>query len=100
MGIPDTAIVSLNKSRQRAVYQRQLSNGEWVETNPLPADPASINYYLLKGFRAPPKGTPPQDGGPEKTRFAIQCPLCEFTTQSAFGLQSHLRKHIKKEKKP
>ena len=98
MGISNSQIVSLNKSRQRAVYRRPLANGEWALTKPLPADPASINYYLLKGFKAPIKEGDSNGSGSDEKLY-IQCPLCEFTTQSAFGLQSHLKKHINKSKK-
>jgi len=101
VGIPESAIISLNKSRQRAVYWREDSQGNWVKTTPLPADPASINYYFLKGFKAnPPKGDNSNGGEPTglKDRLVIQCPICGFETQSAFGLQAHLRKHINKEK--
>ena len=97
MGLLDTQILSLNKSRLRAVYWRQDSEGGWVKTLPLPADPASINHYLLKGFKAnPPEKVNPseivQDG-------LLQCPVCEFRAKDVFGLQSHLRKHINKSKK-
>ena len=104
MGISESSIISLNKSRQRAVYWRQDNGGNWVQTTPLPADAASINYYFLKGFKAvPPQGVKetPNETSPDglKTRFMIQCPICGFETQSAFGLQSHLRKHIGKKSK-
>ena len=94
VGITADQIVSLNRSRQRAIYWRQDSAGNWVQTTPLPADPASINYYFLKGFKAtcPEK----KDGEPDKSRLIITCPICGFITPSAFGLQAHLRKHIKK----
>ena len=101
MGIPDEQIISLNKSRKRAIYWREASAGNWVQTTPLPADPASINYYLLKGFKAAcPQGGSSNGGESveEKTRFVISCPICGFGTQSAFGLQAHLRKHINKKK--
>lgn len=94
MPIPQSHIISLNKSRKRAIFWKQLSNGDWVETKPLPADPDSINYYLLKGFKAnPPEGEDKSNGD------TIKCPLCSFEAQSAFGLSSHLRKHIQKSKK-
>lgn len=104
MGLPAENIISLNKSRLRAVYWRQDSHGNWIQTSPLPADPASINYYFLKGFKAlcPHEGIIPSNGeNPSeiKTRFLVKCPFCEFETQSAFGLQAHLRKHITKSKK-
>ena len=90
MGIPDSSIISLNKSRQRAIYYRRVG-GNWAQTTLLPADPASINYYLLKGFKAkPPQGESVQEG-------MIKCPLCEFESKSVFGLQAHLKKHLKKE---
>ncbi len=51
------AILNLGHSRMRARYWRQLSDGSWEQTQPLPADPASINQYFAKGFRArPPNG--------------------------------------------
>lgn len=94
MGIPESHIISLNKSRKRAVYWRQLSDGSWAETRPLPADPASINYYFMRGFKAkPPEGEDKSNGD------TVKCPLCSFEAQSAFGLQAHLRKHIQKSKK-
>ena len=52
MGLPDSQISSLNKSRQRARYWRQLANGEWHQTDPLPADQLSVPYYFAKGFKA------------------------------------------------
>ena len=88
MGIPESQIVNLNKSRMRAIYWRPDGKGNWFQTSPLPAAPASANAYILKGFKANPPGG--VDTG------LIQCPMCEFGAQSAFGLQAHLRKHIQK----
>ena len=47
--------LNLGHSRMRAIYWRQDAQGGWVQTNPLPADPMSVNLYFLKGF----KGKPP-----------------------------------------
>ena len=103
MGITEAQIISLNKSRKRAVYWWQGEDGNWNPTGPLPADPASINYYFLKGFKAQPPHEAQASNEAEpveaKTRFMISCPICGFETQSAFGLQTHLRKHIKKSEK-
>ena len=105
MGLEMPEIINLNKSRQRAIYQRPDGKGGWVNTSPLPADPASINYYMMKGFRAPPREEVKTSSSEEKAKMVdgklvITCPIpnCNFTTFSAFGLQSHLRKHINKEK--
>jgi len=92
MGIPLNQIISLNKSRQRAIYWREIG-GEWVTTRPIPADPASIQMYFERGFKA----KKPEDVE-IKTEGTIKCPICEFEAQSAFGLQAHLRKHINKKK--
>ena len=104
MGLEMPEIINLNKSRQRAIYQRPDGKGGWVNTSPLPADPASMNYYFLKGFRAPPREEVKTSSSEEKAKMVdgklvISCPIpnCNFTTFSAFGLQSHLRKHINKE---
>ena len=91
VNIEPNQIISLNKSRQRAIYWRQDNNGGWVQTNPLPADPQSINYYLSKGLR----GKKPEDGGQTVVQDGTaKCPFCEFVTESPLGLRSHLRKHI------
>ena len=90
MDVPQSSILSLNRSRQRAVYYRLAQDGTWVPTKPLPADPQSIAYYFAKGFKA----KPPDEG--EKPADVLKCPLCDFEPQSVFGLQSHLRKHIPK----
>ena len=108
MGLLDSQMISLNKSRQRAIYWRQLPNGDWVRTSPLPSDPASMNYYIgLKGFR----GKPPEQNETivatvvatavvEDPEGVIRCPICkDFTTESAFGLQAHLRKHVNESRK-
>ena len=105
MGLDEPELISLNKSRQRAVYQRPDGQGGWLTTTPLPADPASINYYFLKGFRAPPREEAKASSSvAEKMidgKLVINCPIpgCQFTTVSAFGLQAHLRVHINKTKK-
>lgn len=91
MGIPRENILNLNKSRQRAIYWRQDQNGNWTQTRPLPADPASMNYYFLKGFKGKkPEGTP-------ITVEALSCPHCDFVAKKPIGLQGHLRKHKKEE---
>ncbi len=46
--------LNLGHSRMRAIYWRQDAQGDWVQTNPLPADPMSINLYFAKGFRGKP----------------------------------------------
>lgn len=95
MGIPQDQIISLNKSRQRAIYWRQIG-GHWLQTGLIPADPASIQRYFARGFRA----KKPEGNGEEvetKTEGTIKCPICGFAAQGAFGLQAHLRKHTKKE---
>jgi len=88
--------LNLNKSRMRAVYYRQVfdkqGNGEWVPTTPLPADLFGQMQYFGKGFRA----KPPVEST-KVTTDEVSCPYCEFKPKSAFGLQSHLRTHIKKE---
>jgi hypothetical protein len=94
MGIPPTQFFNLNKSRQRAVYWRPLTDGGWVQTRPLPADPDSIRYYFSKGFRA----VNPEEQEVEQLEDGVPCPLCSFRAKDAFGLQSHLRKHINKNK--
>jgi len=86
-------VLNLNRSRMRAIYYRKIGD-DWLATQPLPADPFSITYYFSKGFKAKPPGGKVVDAG------TVSCPFCEFTTKSAFGLQSHLRKHIRKEEKP
>ena len=52
MSLPDSQMISLNRSRQRAIYWRQLKSGEWHQTGLLPADQLSIQYYYAKGFKA------------------------------------------------
>lgn len=91
MGIPLDQIISLNKSRQRAIYWREIG-GHWLQTGLIPADPASIQRYFARGFKA----KKPEDVE-IKTDESIKCPICEFPARSAFGLQAHLRKHTKKE---
>lgn len=96
---PQKIKLNLGSSRMRAIYERKVGK-EWVHTTPLPADPASRALYFSKGFRAPRANGSPE--GVEVTKVAdglIKCPLCEFVTQSVFGLQSHLRKHKNKSKK-
>ena len=114
MPIPRENILNLKKSRQRAIYWRQDGQGNWVQTTPLPADPASMNYYFMKGF----KGKKPDSN--EKlevkknvmeasvaldkaaseaiSRAPITCPTCGFEAKSDFGLKAHQRKHKKEEK--
>jgi len=100
MGIPQENILNLNKSRMRAVYWRQVENGDWVETTPLPADPTSVNHYFLKGFKAKKPETKPEIKLEEvKPPVEIKCPHCEFLAKSEFGLNSHLRKHAKEKNK-
>jgi len=101
MGIPQENILNLNKSRMRAVYWRQVENGDWVETTPLPADPTSVNHYFLKGFKAKkPEGVKPEIKLEEvKPSVEEKCPTCGFVAKSVFGLNSHLRKHAKEKNK-
>ncbi len=91
MGLLDSEIQSLNKSRKRAVYWREVGD-EWVATAPLPADPMSIQHYLSKGFRA---NKPANGGTPKKDEVGetLSCPECEFIAKSSFGLQAHQKKH-------
>ena len=52
-GVP---VLNVGHSRMRARYWRQDNNGNWGQTAPLPADPASRSHYFAKGFKArPPK---------------------------------------------
>jgi len=85
------SVLNIGQSRMRARYWRQDKNGNWVQTQPLPADPTSVNSYFAKGFRAKP---PSGDKAIENDGL-ISCPIsgCEFKTESVFGLQSHLRVH-------
>ena len=62
------------------------------------------NYYIgIKGFR----GKPPEQNETavatavvEDPEGVIRCPICkDFTTESAFGLQAHLRKHVNESRK-
>lgn len=48
------------KSRVRAIYWREhpQGSGNWVQTNPLPADASGRENYLNKGFRLKPPGEP------------------------------------------
>lgn len=55
-------IISLNKSRQRSYYYKQVTvrggHMEWMRTALLPSDLYSKHYYTSKGFRTdPPQGT-------------------------------------------
>lgn len=91
MGIPQENILNLNKSRKRARYWREIGKGNWVQTSLLPADPASVNYYFLKGFKGKkPEGVPVEVDN-------ISCPHCDFVAKKPIGLQGHLRKHKKEE---
>ena len=92
--------LNVGQSRMRATYYRQDKNGDWGQTAPLPADPASVSQYFAKGFRAKPPQVIPKEVEVEqaKPEGTVSCPFCEFETQSAFGLQAHLRKHINKKK--
>ena len=93
MGIPQSQIVNLNKSRERAQYWRPDGNGGWMQTGFLPADPDSIRYYFSKGF----KGKQPDGEQVEVKTNLIKCPLCEFGAKNAFGFKAHFKKHLKKE---
>jgi len=100
MGIPQENILNLNKSRMRAVFWRQDTNGDWIETTPLPADPISINHYLLKGFKAKkPEEVPPTVEEEVQPPAEEKCPTCGFVAKSNFGLKAHLRKHNKEKTK-
>lgn len=109
MGIEEPEMISLNKSRQRAVFERPDGKGGWVRTTPLPADPASANYYFLKGFRAPQKDEVKSNVAViEKPEVKVEikeerklsavdaetpCPFCGKPCKGAFGLQLHIKKH-------
>ena len=95
MGIPQSQIVNLNKSRERAQYWRPDGNGGWMQTGFLPADSLSVAYYFSKGFKGKQPVQVDEVGG---NGNSVKCPLCEFKAKNAFGLQAHLRKHINKEK--
>lgn len=89
-------VLNINRSRLKAVYYRQIG-GKWEPTLPLPADPQSIAYYFAKGFK--PQPPPENEVTEEPVKDGIlRCPICEMEVKSAFGLQSHLRVHIKTEK--
>lgn len=83
-------VLNLNRSRMRAVYFRKDDDGNWVGTNPLPADPFSQAYYFAKGFRAKPS----EVDSTEK----LSCKICGFEAKSNLGLLAHQRKHKKEEK--
>ena len=73
-------ILNIGRRRERVIYYRP----DGTPTLELPADPQSRMYYMMKGFTLKPKEG--EDG--------VKCPLCEFRSQSALGLRSHLRVHI------
>ena len=88
-------ILNLGRSRMRAIYYRQVDDGSWQATDPLPADPASQALYFGKGFKA----KPPADASPPvvASTEVLTC-SCGFEAKSKFGLQAHQRKHEKEEK--
>ncbi len=101
------SVLNVNRSRQRAVYYRQVGN-DWVKTSPLPADPFSISYYFSKGFKAKPPDKVKIDDGVATTVIPsvekpksglLLCPFCDYEPASPIALRSHLRKHITKTKK-
>jgi len=91
------SILKVGQSRMRAKYWRKTEKG-WAQTQPLPADPNSINYYFAKGFRAKnPETNVKVDtvSTPKKTG----CPFCDFETGNPRALRSHLNKHVNEEEK-
>ena len=84
------SIIRVGAHRMRTRYWRQM-DGEWVQTQLLPADPLSVALYFSKGFRA----KPPTNG---ETEESISCPFCEFKPKNALSLRTHLNKHVKSEK--
>lgn len=80
------SILSLNRSRMRAKYWKQLPDGSWHQTGLLPADPVSQAIYFRKGFKA----KPPMEAKPES---ACVCPECGFEAKNKLGLFAHSRKH-------
>ena len=93
MGLLDSQIISLNKSRQRAVFWRQDSTGNWVQTTPLPADQASIRYYFLKGFKAKPPDDKSEGFVLQEKDSDVQCPFCGDVCRGVAGLKHHLAIH-------
>ena len=96
MGIPQSQMVNLNKSRERAQYWRLDEKGNWMLTGFLPADPLSIQYYFSKGFKGKQPLNVQVDEVGDNSNL-IKCPMCEFGAKNAFGLQAHFKKHLKKE---
>ncbi len=95
MAVSDTNILenilNIGRRRERIIYYRK----DGVPTLPLPADAYSRMYYLAKGFTTKPPGS----GVKQEARDGVACPLCDFTAKDAFGLKSHLSKHIGKSNK-
>jgi len=80
-------ILNIGRRRERIIYYRP----DGTPTQPLPADAYSLMYYQAKGFTLKPPGDNPVGEG-------VKCPLCEFVAKDAFGLQSHIRVHVKPKK--
>lgn len=80
----------LEPIRERRAERRVYYRPDGYPTLPLRADGLFLQHYLSKGFALK---------SPEGKVKGIRCPLCDFVTESAFGLQSHLRKHINESKK-
>ena len=82
-------ILNIGRRRQRAIYYRK----DGTPTTLLPADPYSKLSYMAKGLTLkPPVVEVPPDG-------KVHCPLCEFTTEKAVGLRTHLNVHVSKDLK-
>ena len=62
------------------------ANGEALPK--LPADPYSMQKYMRRGFTLVPPAVKAETG-------SLTCESCGFEAKSAFGLQSHNRKHEK-----
>ena len=87
MGMLDSTILNLNKSRQRAIYYRP----DGTPTRPLPSDPSGQLYYLAKGF------TLKKPGQAAVRESSGKCPFCDFEPKNALSLRTHLTKHVKED---
>ena len=93
---PRQNIFSLNKSRVRAHYWREIG-GKWVQTQLLPSDTMSRAIYMSKGFRMT---NPNEPATAASADGVLKCPVCEMEADSLVSLKAHLNIHIEELTKP